>query len=45
MDAGHDYIAVFSDGSNGTVFQTPAETMTISDEVYWNVEGFSKIYK
>ena len=45
MDAGHDYIAVFSDGSNGTVFQTPAATMTISDEIYWNVEGFSKIYK
>lgn len=45
IDAGHDFIAVFSDGCNGTVFQTPAETMTIPDEIYWDVEGFSKIYK
>lgn len=45
MNAGHDYIAVYSDGSSGTVFQTPTETMTIADEVYWSVDGFSKIYR
>ena len=45
MNAGHDYIAVYSDGANGTIFQTPAEKMTIADEVYWSVEGFSRIYR
>ena len=45
INAGHDYIAVYSDGASGTVFQTPSETMTIPDEIYWSVEGFSKIYR
>lgn len=45
MNAGHDYIAIYSDGANGTVFQTPSETMTIPDEIYWSVDGFSKIYR
>lgn len=45
MNAGHDYIAVYSDGSNGTIFQTKKDSLTIPDEIYWSVEGFSKIYK
>lgn len=45
MNNGYDYIALYSDGANGTVFQTPTETMTIADEEYWSVEGFSKIYR
>lgn len=45
MYAGHDFIAVYSDGVNGTVFQTPTEMITIPDEIYWSVDGFSKIYR
>ncbi len=45
INDGHDYIAVYSDGGAGTIFQTPTDSMTIPDEVYWSVDGFNKIYK
>ena len=44
-NAGYDYIAIYSDGSNGTIFKTPSGSMAISDEIYWNIGGFEKIYK
>lgn len=45
INAGYDYIAIYSDGSNGTIFKTPSGSMAISDEIYWNIGGFEKIYK
>lgn len=45
INAGYDYIAIYSDGSHGTVFKTPSDSMVISDEIYWSINGFEKIYK
>lgn len=45
LNDGHDYIAVYSDGKNGTVFKTPTDSLIISDEEYWSVDGFNRIYK
>lgn len=45
INADYDYIAIYSDGSNGTIFKTPSDSMVISDEIYWSVDGFEKIYK
>lgn len=45
INAGYNYIAIFSDGFNGTIFKTPSDNMVISDEIYWSIGGFEKIYK
>lgn len=45
INAGYDYIAVYSDGLNGTIFKTPSDNMVISNEIYWSIDGFEKIYK
>lgn len=45
INADYDYIAIYSDGSNGTIFKTPSDSMSISNEIYWSVDGFEKIYK
>lgn len=45
INSGYDYIAIYSDGSNGTIFKTPSDSMTVSDEIYWSIDGFEKIYK
>lgn len=42
INAGYDYIAIYSDGSNGTIFKTPSGSMAISDEIYWNIGGLRK---
>lgn len=44
INAGYNYIAIYSDGSNGTIFKTPSDSMVIPDEIYWSIEGFEKIY-
>lgn len=43
IDKGVDYIAVYSDGASGTVFQTPDERLEINDKVYWTIEGLTEI--
>lgn len=45
INAAYDYIAIYSDGSNGTIFKTPSDSLTISEETYWSIGGFEKIYK
>lgn len=45
INAGYDYIAIYSDGADGTVFKTSSDSMTIPDEIYWSIGGFEKIYK
>lgn len=43
IDKGVDFIAIYSDGASGTVFQTPDERLEISDKVYWTIEGLTEI--
>jgi hypothetical protein len=43
MNCGFDYIAVYSDGANGTVFQTPSDNITVSDHIYWTIDGILEI--
>lgn len=43
IDKGVDYIAIYSNGSLGTIFQTPDEVLEIKDKVYWNIEGLTEI--
>ena len=45
INAGYDYIAIYSDGADGTIFKTSSDSMTIPDEIYWSIDGFEKIYK
>lgn len=45
INAGYNYIAIYSDNANGTIFKTPTDQMTIQNEIYWSIEGFEKIYK
>ena len=45
INAGFDFIAVYSDGNNGTIFRTSSDCMTIPNEIYWSIDGFEKIYK
>lgn len=43
IDKGYDYIAVYSDGASGTIFQTTAGKLEIKDKIYWNIEGLTEI--
>lgn len=43
IDKGVDYIAIYSNGSLGTIFRTPDEVLEIKDKVYWNIEGLTEI--
>lgn len=43
IDKGYDYITIYSDGANGTVFQTSSDSMIIGDKIYWTIEGLMEI--
>ena len=43
MNLEYDYIAIYSDGANGTIIQTSNDSMTISDKKYWTIEGLMEI--
>lgn len=43
IDKGVDYIAIYSDGAFGTVFQTPDVKLEIKDKVFWTIEGLTEI--
>lgn len=43
ISKGYDYIAIYSDGANGTIFQNQTDSLTIDDEIYWTIDGLMKI--
>lgn len=43
IDKGVDFIAIYSNGASGTVFQTPDDVLEIKDKVYWTIEGITEI--
>ena len=43
MNKGYEYIAIYSNGADGTIFQTSSDSMLIKDKIYWTIEGLMEI--
>lgn len=40
---GYDYLIIYSDGSNGTIFQDNTDKLVINDAIYWTIDGLMNI--